>query len=51
TDYLVKELHKTFYGADEFAVYDNNGFILTITEDARNEEQIKNSCLSVSHKR
>ncbi|KAA6344400.1 hypothetical protein EZS27_007953 [termite gut metagenome] len=41
-DYLVKELHKTFYGADEFAVYDNNGFILTITEDARNEEQIKN---------
>jgi predicted enzyme related to lactoylglutathione lyase len=42
TDYLVKALHKTFYGADEFAVYDNNGFILTITEDAKNEEQIKN---------
>ncbi|KAA6315449.1 hypothetical protein EZS27_034093, partial [termite gut metagenome] len=42
TDYLVKDLHKTVYGADEFAVYDNNGFILTITEDAKNEEQIKN---------
>jgi predicted enzyme related to lactoylglutathione lyase len=42
TDYLVKALHKTSYGADEFAVYDNNGFILTITEDAKNEEQIKN---------
>ncbi|GAB6013257.1 VOC family protein [Viscerimonas tarda] len=34
TEYLAKALHKTFYGADEFAIYDNNGFILTITEDA-----------------
>jgi len=31
TEYLVKELHKTPYGADEFALCDNNGFILTIT--------------------
>lgn len=36
TKYLAKELHKTPYGANEFAVYDNNGFILTITEDAEN---------------
>ncbi|RPH32460.1 MAG: hypothetical protein EHM93_09335 [Bacteroidales bacterium] len=33
TNSLVKEWHKTFYGADEFAIMDNNGFILTITED------------------
>ncbi|GHT76365.1 hypothetical protein AGMMS50262_14370 [Bacteroidia bacterium] len=33
TNYLAKELHKTFYGADEFAVYDNNGLVLTITEE------------------
>ncbi|KAA6335269.1 hypothetical protein EZS27_016484 [termite gut metagenome] len=33
TNYLAKELHKTFYGTDEFAIYDNNGFVLTITED------------------
>ena len=26
---LVKEIHKTFYGADEFAIRDPNGFILT----------------------
>lgn len=28
---LAKELHKTFYGKDEFAVFDNNGNILTIS--------------------
>lgn len=33
TGLLVKELHKTPYGAEEFAIQDNNGFILTITED------------------
>ncbi|NDV68735.1 VOC family protein [Dysgonomonas sp. 25] len=41
TAYLAKEMHKTFYGADEFAMYDNNGYILTITEDA-NDAAIKN---------
>ncbi len=33
TEYLVKEMHTTPYGAEEFALCDNNGFILTITED------------------
>lgn len=28
---LAKELHKTFYGKSEFAVFDNNGNILTIS--------------------
>lgn len=28
---LAKDLHKTFYGKDEFAVFDNNGNILTIS--------------------
>lgn len=28
---LAKELHKTFYGKGEFAVFDNNGNILTIS--------------------
>lgn len=28
---LATELHKTFYGKDEFAVFDNNGNILTIS--------------------
>lgn len=28
---LAKELHKTFYGKDEFALFDNNGNILTIS--------------------
>lgn len=27
---IAKELHKTFYGKDEFAIFDNNGNILTI---------------------
>lgn len=28
---IVKEIHKTFYGKDEFAIFDNNGNILTIS--------------------
>jgi uncharacterized glyoxalase superfamily protein PhnB len=30
---LQAELHKTFYGANEFAIKDNNGYILTFTEN------------------
>lgn len=28
---IAKELHTTFYGKDEFAIFDNNGNILTIS--------------------
>ncbi len=28
---MAKELHKTFYGEDEFAIFDNNGNVLTIS--------------------
>lgn len=28
---IAKELHKTFYGKEEFAIYDNNRNILTIS--------------------
>lgn len=28
---FAKELHKTFYGKDEFAIFDNNGNVLTIS--------------------
>ena len=28
---IAKELHKTFYGKNEFAIFDNNGNILTIS--------------------
>lgn len=28
---IAKELHKTFYNKDEFAIFDNNGNILTIS--------------------
>lgn len=28
---IAKELHKTFYGKDEFAIFDNNNNILTIS--------------------
>jgi uncharacterized glyoxalase superfamily protein PhnB len=31
---IVVDLHKTFYGAEEFAIGDNNGFILTFAGDA-----------------
>ena len=27
---IAAEIHKTFYGKDEFAIFDNNGNILTI---------------------
>ncbi|WP_071144877.1 VOC family protein [Bacteroides ihuae] len=33
TEYLAVEIHQTFYGAEEFALFDNNGYILTISED------------------
>jgi uncharacterized glyoxalase superfamily protein PhnB len=33
TDMIVKPLGKTFYGANEFAIRDNNGYVITITED------------------
>jgi uncharacterized glyoxalase superfamily protein PhnB len=29
---LLKEEHKTFYGTREFAIADNNGYVLTIAE-------------------
>lgn len=29
---LASELHKTFYGKNEFAIFDNNGFILTLAD-------------------
>jgi uncharacterized glyoxalase superfamily protein PhnB len=31
---IVKEPHKTFYSATEFAIKDNNGYVLTIAEQA-----------------
>ncbi|HJD75949.1 MAG TPA: VOC family protein [Bacteroides reticulotermitis] len=40
--FLVKAMHTTPYGAEEFAICDNNGFILTITEDEDRNEQIRN---------
>lgn len=33
TEYLAKDINITPYGTEEFAIRDNNGFILTITED------------------
>jgi uncharacterized glyoxalase superfamily protein PhnB len=30
---IQADLHKTFYGANEFAIKDNNGYILTFTEE------------------
>ncbi|WP_255495261.1 VOC family protein [Dysgonomonas sp. 521] len=41
TGSIAKEMHKTFYGADEFAIFDNNGHILTITEDTVEPTAIK----------
>jgi len=29
---ILSELHKTFYGATEFAIKDNNGYVLTFTQ-------------------
>ena len=30
---VIKELEKTFYGATEFSIEDNNGYVLTFAED------------------
>ena len=30
---IIKDLHKTFYGATEFAILDNNGYVLTFAQD------------------
>lgn len=30
---IVKALEKTFYGATEFSIVDNNGYVLTFAED------------------
>ncbi len=30
---IIKELEKTFYGATEFSIKDNNGYILTFAEN------------------
>jgi uncharacterized glyoxalase superfamily protein PhnB len=30
---VVVEMNKTFYGATEFAIVDNNGYVLTFAED------------------
>jgi uncharacterized glyoxalase superfamily protein PhnB len=30
---VIQGLEKTFYGATEFSIKDNNGFILTFAED------------------
>lgn len=32
---VVKELKKTFYGATEFSIEDNNGYLLTFAEDEK----------------
>ena len=32
---IIKGLEKTFYGATEFSIQDNNGFILTFAEDEK----------------
>ena len=31
---IVKELYKTFYGSTDFAIEDNNGYILTFSQSA-----------------
>ena len=30
---IVKDLHKTFYGATEFAITDNNGYVLVFSQE------------------
>ncbi len=32
---IIKDLEKTFYGATEFSIQDNNGYILTFAEDEK----------------
>jgi lactoylglutathione lyase len=31
---IAKEMHKTFYGATDFAIEDNNGYIITFSQSA-----------------
>ena len=35
---ILKGLEKTFYGATEFSIVDNNGYVLTFAEDEPGEE-------------
>jgi hypothetical protein len=32
---VIKGLEKTFYGATEFSIQDNNGYLLTFAEDEK----------------
>lgn len=32
---IIKGLEKTFYGATEFSIQDNNGYVLTFAEDEK----------------
>jgi len=32
---VIKDLEKTFYGATEFSIIDNNGFVLTFAENEK----------------
>ncbi len=32
---IAKEMHTTFYGATDFAIEDNNGYILTFSQSAK----------------
>lgn len=41
TRHIAKEMHRTFYGADEYAIFDNNGHILTISEDKAEPDIVK----------
>ena len=34
---VIKPLEKTFYGATEFSILDNNGYVLTFAEDEETE--------------
>ena len=35
---LLADMRKTFYGANEFAIKDNNGYVLTFTETTDKQE-------------
>ena len=35
---IVLDLHKTFYGTEEFAIQDINGFVLTFADDTSAED-------------
>lgn len=38
---MVSNLHRTFYGAEEFAIQDRNGFVLTFAGEPRAEGKIE----------